>query len=310
MMESSGVDPKTLLDALRVQQVTYLHLSMMALMLHDWFIVLDREVEHFWHTEWSITKVLYFLSRYGPFLDMPITITTHLAPYGMLGDSTCAALYKVATWNTFLGISISETILLLRTNAIYSRSKRVTIPLSVAYLILVAAGIAITWLYLKGASFGPPPSDLFSGCTLVRRDVIIFFDFLLLLAFELAVVILTIKRGFTDFYSGTPLLRVVYRDSISFFLVLFGISLSSILVLALAPSEYGGLMGASTRVFHSIVCCRILLNLRQVGTPKSTSTEVSTGLAFASTVGQQANNPETIGLESQVGRSFTEDRQC
>jgi hypothetical protein len=32
---------------------------------------------------------------------------------------------------------------------------------------------------------GPPPDDLFMGCNITRRSVIIFFDFLLLLIFEL-----------------------------------------------------------------------------------------------------------------------------
>lgn len=63
---------------------------------------------------------------------------------------------------------------------------------------------------------GPPPDDLFMGCSIERRSVIIFFDFLLLLVFELgqdqfvfrayscsqnlitAVVILTIRRGLRD----------------------------------------------------------------------------------------------------------------
>ncbi|KAF9791081.1 hypothetical protein BJ322DRAFT_1208316 [Thelephora terrestris] len=298
-MESTAVDPAIVLDALRVQYVSYLHLSMLALMVHDWLILLDREIEHVWRTQWGINKVLYIISRYGPFLDMPITIVTHIAPYGMIDYNTCNTLYKIATWNTFIGISISESILLLRTNAIYSRSKRVTIPLSVAYAVSAVAGIICTWLYLRNTVFGAPPSDLFSGCTLVRRDAIIFFDFLLLLVFELVVIILTVGRGFRDFHSGTSLLRVVYRDSVSFFLVLFGITLSAILILALAPPQFSGLMGASTRVMHSIICSRILLNLREAVTPNNTSTEVSTGLAFASSFGQRTTQPqhETIRLE-------------
>jgi hypothetical protein len=56
-------------------------------------------------------------------------------------------------------------------------------------------------------------------------------------------------------------------------------------------------MGASARVLHSIVCCRILLNLKEAVTPGNTLTEVSTGLAFASSVGQQTGRPETIQLD-------------
>jgi len=306
-MDNASPDPKDVLGALRLQYVNYFHLSMLALMIHDWFILLNREIEHVWQAEWNVAKILYLVSRYGPFFDMPITITTHVAPYGVIGYDTCNTLYKIATWNTFIGISISESILLLRTNAIYSRSKRVMIPLSAFYLLTAVAGIITTWIYLRETTFGPPPDSLFMGCNIERRSVMIFFDFLLLLVFELAVVILTVRRGFKDVYLGTSLLRVVYRDSISFFLILFGVTLSAILVLALAPPQFGGLMGSSTRVAHSIICCRILLNLKQAVTPRGTLTEVSTGLAFADSVGRQTNQPETILLETcgtlgQTGR--------
>jgi len=43
--------------------------------VYDWLILLDLEVEHVWKSEWTIPKTLFIISRYGPFLDMPITIT-------------------------------------------------------------------------------------------------------------------------------------------------------------------------------------------------------------------------------------------
>jgi len=54
-------------------------------------------------------------------------------------------------------------------------------------------------------------------------------------------------------------------------------------------------MAASTRVVHSIVCCRILLNLRHAADRRDSSTEMSTGLAFATTPEQQTNQVETEG---------------
>lgn len=71
-------------------------------------------------------------------------------------------------------------------------------------------------------------------------------------------------------------------------------------------------MAASIRVLHSIVCCRILLNLRRAASVRSTSTQVSTGLAFATSPAQQTNQAgadqtETIGLETYGARTDEED---
>ena len=51
--------------------------------VHEWLILLDREVEGVWRSKWGINKILFIITRYGPFLDMPITIVSEsgLYPY-------------------------------------------------------------------------------------------------------------------------------------------------------------------------------------------------------------------------------------
>jgi hypothetical protein len=44
--------------------------------VYDWLILFDREVEHIWRSDWSVGKILFIVSRYGPFLDMPIVIAS------------------------------------------------------------------------------------------------------------------------------------------------------------------------------------------------------------------------------------------
>jgi len=66
-------------------------------------------------------------------------------------------------------------------------------------------------------------------------------------------------------------------------------------------------MVTPTRVIHSIICCRILLNLRQAAVCGGNLTGVSTGLVFAVVPGQQTNRAETIQLEAYGARSAEED---
>jgi len=44
--------------------------------VYDWLTALDREVEHIWRSKWSIPKILFIVSRYGAFIDMPIFVTS------------------------------------------------------------------------------------------------------------------------------------------------------------------------------------------------------------------------------------------
>ena len=44
--------------------------------VYDWLILLDREIEDIWRSKSNVSKILFILTRYAPFLDMPITITS------------------------------------------------------------------------------------------------------------------------------------------------------------------------------------------------------------------------------------------
>jgi len=64
------------------------------------------------------------------------------------------------------------------------------------------------------------------------------------------------------------------------------------------------LMVALSRVVHSIVCCRILLNLRQAGTPRGASTILeSINLQFATLPERETDRGEVIQLEAHDTRN-------
>jgi len=70
----------------------------------------------------------------------------------------------------------------------------------------------------------------------------------------------------------------------------------------------GNLVVASSRVVHSIVCCRILLNLRQAATPRGPSTILeSISLQFAVAPEQETNQVEAIQLETRGMRDDEEN---
>lgn len=68
-------------------------------------------------------------------------------------------------------------------------------------------------------------------------------------------------------------------------------------------------MNSATRIFHSIICCRILLNLKRAVTPENTLATVSTGLAFAVPVVERTDQAEVIQLEARGTRDNVEDRR-
>jgi len=177
--------------AFGLQTTNYLYFSMFVLSIYDWLISLDYEVKHIWQSEWNISKILFIITRYGTLLDMPMKVAIFAARYGVVDSDACNILLKATTWLTLLGMSVSELILLLRTIAIYSRSKRVAVPLSIAYVVGVVVGITINWYYFHTTLVGAPLNNGLGGCYIEQKNnrIVLQSSLLLLLAFELAVVI-------------------------------------------------------------------------------------------------------------------------
>ena len=94
------------------------------------------------------------------------------------------------------------------------------------------------------------------------------------------------------------------------------INLPSRLITLSAKTQYSGLLLSSVRVAHSLVCCRVVLNLRQAASSKGTYPTMSVDLVFATfswehTNQEEAELPETCGtcshdeeLRTRAGDDF------
>ena len=72
--------------------------------------------------------------------------------------------------------------------------------------------------------------------------------------------------------------------------------------------ELGNLVVSFGRVAHSIVCCRILLNIRRAASPRGPLTILrSIGLQFATALEQETDQAETIRLETDLARDGEEN---
>jgi len=68
------VSPSVLLHSRRRKR--FFSHSRVGHQVYDWLILLDREVDHVWRSEWSVAKILFIIARYGALLDTPIFITS------------------------------------------------------------------------------------------------------------------------------------------------------------------------------------------------------------------------------------------
>ncbi|KIK49023.1 hypothetical protein CY34DRAFT_797401 [Suillus luteus UH-Slu-Lm8-n1] len=114
------------------QSAHYLEIACLTLLVYDLLTTFGEEVEYFWSGPWSISRVLFFLNRYLPFVVMIIVI---LGPNVPMKRSDVSALFgaePAQVWCThwiraafelsIIVICINQGILLLRVWYMYSHS--------------------------------------------------------------------------------------------------------------------------------------------------------------------------------------------
>ncbi|PBK96405.1 hypothetical protein ARMGADRAFT_1162874 [Armillaria gallica] len=271
------MDPHDVSQSLHdISAVGYVSVASATVMIHEWAILFDQEVSLMWNSPWNLVKVLYIISRYFPILDVAITLQEHIQPQA--DPKTCLINYDISTMTTGVGITISELILIVRTCALYGNRKKVIYGLGTVWTIWVSVNIWVVITFMKSSVFEYQPSLVLPGCYLASDNPIIFVCFASLLLLEVLLLILHVWKALRLLReSRNDLISTFFRDGVIYYMCLFPLTLANVLVILLAPVDMLDLLATLMRVFHSTMCCRLLLGLRQAGMSTETGTMPTAG---------------------------------
>jgi len=263
-MDPSAARAKVVFLASGLQTVRYVHVVNVSLLVFDYSLTLSREMSLMWSSKWSLSKVLFFCTRYSPIFD--VTLLVYYSMVSNLSPKHCYQLQSASAWGTVFGIGVAEAILVLRTYALSGRKRGALIFFMSMWGSALIASCVLLELFLRSISFGPPPIPEIPGCYLTKGSVAyVFISFLIVLANDTIIMIYTLWIGLWNFrHSHNPLVTVLYRDGIMYYLILCIISAVNLATLIQAPNPLGQLLNTFLRVFHSILSSRILLNVRDV----------------------------------------------
>ncbi|KAF8887342.1 hypothetical protein BD779DRAFT_515032 [Infundibulicybe gibba] len=226
------------------QIANYVHVSSLCLVIFDWFLTLDEEVTLIWGAPWSVGKILYLLTRYSAFIDLPVSVYRVSGPVPF---SLCAPLTLFTGVMYVLGVWIAQAISILCVWAMCGRSRRATGLLSVPALVVVTTQVIAFIKYHSSPTFISDPGTSI-GCQ-VAEDAnstnAVLLDFLPLIGLETMLLILTAQSA-----------RMLY------YFFLDGASLADMIMALGQGTRYDFLLPSMQRASHSILSARILLQLR------------------------------------------------
>ncbi|KAF7361547.1 hypothetical protein MSAN_01188300 [Mycena sanguinolenta] len=289
--------------AMRLQLVKYFCAASLTLQGYDWLTCLEREVETVWGSPWKGAKILYLLSRYLPLVNLSSALYYYVVFEPTV--STCERVDALAGWLTAIGIVVSEGMLIMRTYAIFNSSKKILIFLLVLLAILVGIAFPTAELFIRSLRYGQPPVGAINGCFPVSGSAIIFVSFVAILLFETTIVALTIYSAFRHLRrDSSPMIKVLYRDSLFFFLCIFFITLGNVLVPALASSQYADLLNRLQVAVHSIVSTRIIFHLREQSHVHIDTWEMSRATAVSVSMNFGSNDTSSLQVEHRESHEF------
>ncbi|KZP29942.1 hypothetical protein FIBSPDRAFT_1038638 [Athelia psychrophila] len=265
----------------------YLDLAFIAIIFYDHFLTLDVEIQQIWTLQWKIPKYIFVLNRYFLpaaicLLDIPECI------YPVL-DSYCNFADRWQPWLDTLALVISQGILVLRASAIYDNSKRMLRFLCTLFACSFGAvtGFSI-WVSINTFQVDWYIGE--AGCWGYSSAPGVPYYIILMpwIAFDGFLLILTLARYYQQRNELNTTIRLLARDSLSYFAVMFACMLFNVLLSSsvitvpnlikvsvntpphlaapkLTPNYYPTIRPLDYSPVHSLVCIavsRMSLNIR------------------------------------------------
>ncbi|KAF9219681.1 hypothetical protein BS17DRAFT_381266 [Gyrodon lividus] len=237
-----------------LQTTKYSNVAGLAILIFDFVITIEDEVQWVWGRSWDATRVIFTMSRYLPFLGMGMTA------YSALRSSSepCSPGLEENVLHT-IGIIAAELLLVLRTYAFWQGNKRLLYGLLTYGVATVGAAVAI----IVSPNQLIPGGQASPGCVLeASRNGA--FVYALLLLYEIVILCLTAYKRFHD-YRGVRMstVRTIYRDGMFYIVCIISITLANVILDFAFPLQYSDLLDIAQIALHSVLASRIMFNLRR-----------------------------------------------
>ncbi|KAG2358415.1 hypothetical protein BDR07DRAFT_1611950 [Suillus spraguei] len=242
-------------DFIGLQLAKCTNVAALAILVYDYFITLNSEVQWIWGRKWGIIRIAFTISRYAPIAGALMTSYSAFKTWGM---QDCTAFNDATNGMHFLGFIASEGLLICRVYAFSGKQKACLISLLSFGSVILVASVILSAAPIHLNISGPvPPPCMFEGS---RRSAL---PYALLTFFEIVLMSVTVFLRYRHYLgSHTALVEIIYRDGLLYIFCIMMMSTGNVIVTAVLPLSYHELLNIPQMVTHSVLASRILFNLQ------------------------------------------------
>ncbi|KAI0071670.1 hypothetical protein K474DRAFT_1712275 [Panus rudis PR-1116 ss-1] len=239
-----------------VQTIRYAELGSSTIIVFDHLITLDQEIELIWKSGWSVGKTLFLINRY---YTLAVVIFNNYSS-------------RWFQWQGVTGVFafiVGELILQLRLYALYFLDKRVLALMAFVFFGAVVSASTLMGIFLSQITATSHIIPGLSFCVPLNIPTHFFAWWIPILISETLLCGLALYRGFQSYYSqntifqsGRDLIEILIRDSVLYFLVLFGVYLCNTIIFILGDqAQLESAIGYSVAM-SCVMGNRLCLNVR------------------------------------------------
>jgi len=238
----------------------------MSLLIYDYLLTFDREVTLVWNQpRWTYTKVIFLLARYLPF--PAIFLLLYDQVFIGISPQTCKAVYYAAPLLCISAAICAESILMVRTWAVWNQDKRIA-----ACFVLMACGTFIAGAY-EMIKFGeaivvsPAPFSPYRGCFVTGSSKIAYFAVYNFAVVDAVIFALMAFSAFKAYKLGNSvkLSKIVHRDGLLFYFYVLCVALLTANVVRFAPPTLTNALYPFPTMVYAVLSVRVIFNIRSVG---------------------------------------------
>ncbi|THU91410.1 hypothetical protein K435DRAFT_968179 [Dendrothele bispora CBS 962.96] len=285
---SFTADSRTVSYLTGIQVELLIDIAGLTLLVWDYLISLDAEIQLVWKAPWKFGKLLYFLTRYLAFAGAIITILLNGGRFKLL--ETCKALSEASSFLTFIELYVAESrylnttlnafltslpaILSLRVWALWENSWKVACLITIGFIVpgpIVSFGLLLGTPQYQSAALSDPFGyfihDKFGLCpSYLSGSFYIIVMFIYLTVYETVMLAMTAykARKYGRSRNHTSFIFAFFLYGLTYNVVALTSSAANIIVRTAVSSEgYTTLFLGLQVAMHSTLTSRMLLHIRQ-----------------------------------------------
>ncbi|KAG1848305.1 hypothetical protein DFJ58DRAFT_472261 [Suillus subalutaceus] len=249
--------------ATSLQFTSYIYASMATFWIYDYACSLHEEWIFLLRSRWCKVKGLYIVTRYLPFILLTTSLYLTFTPNGNPGK--CRVFCNIDSGLGMVSVIFSECFFILRTYALWNNNRVLLAATASTLFAIVVASFSIVFASTVPAAYSTSVIPGITGCYQSSTNFTFLIPFLLISAYQLGLMMLTLIRAIQNWrITRSRLYVVLLNHDISYYACGLLFSVTNIFTRPLLQYSYQSMLHNFQFMILAILATRMHLHLWQV----------------------------------------------